>query len=353
MKKGKYVKLANSLKLGVLACATALMGAMSFAGSAQAGAALDAIKARGNLVCGVGQAVPGFSAPAANGELAGIDIDYCKSMAAAILGDASKVTYRQASYSERFVLLSSGEIDVLAHDTTTTLNREGAQSARFASPNYFDGYTFMVSKSLGVDSPDQLADATVCILQGSTFEVNTENFFKSRGLNYTPLVLSAWEQLDAAFFGGRCDAFGGNYGNLAGSRAGNGNVDDYIIFPNFITLEPYAPAVKSGDEELFLIARWVMFALVETERLGIAQANVADLAKNSPDPEVKQLLGTTPGNGKDLGLSEDWVVKIVSSVGNYGESFERNLGKASPLKLDRGLNDLWTKGGLMYAAPLR
>jgi general L-amino acid transport system substrate-binding protein len=328
----------HALKLGGYACATVLAGAIAFSGTANAGATLDAIKSRGNLVCGVGQAVPGFSAPAANGELAGIDIDFCKSMAAAILGDASKVTYRQTSYSERFVLLSSGEIDVLAHDTTTTLNREGAQSARFVSPNYFDGYTFMVPKSLGVDSPDQLSDATVCILQGSTFEVNTENFFKSRGLSYTPLVLSAWEQLDAAFFGGRCDAFGGN---------------DYIIFPNFITLEPYAPSVKSGDEELYLIARWVMFALVETERLGVTQANVEELAKTSADPEVKQLLGVTPGNGKDLGLPEDWVVKIVSAVGNYGESFERNLGKASPLKLDRGLNDLWTRGGLMYAAPLR
>ncbi len=347
------MKITNTLKMGILSCATALLGATAFTSAAQAGAALDAIKSRGTLVCGVGQAVPGFSAPAADGELAGIDIDYCKSMAAAILGDASKVNYRQTSYSERFVLLASGEIDVLAHDTTTTLNREAAQSARFTSPNYFDGYTFMVPKSLGVDSPDKLADATVCILQGSTFEVNTENFFKSRGLSYTPLVLSAWEQLDAAFFGGRCDAFGGNYGNLAGSRAGNGNVDDYIIFPNFITLEPYAPAVKSGDEQLFLIARWVMFALVEAERLGITKANVADLVQNSTDPEIKQILGVTPGNGKDLGLPEDWVVKIVSAVGNYGESFERNLGMGSPLKLERGLNDLWTKGGLMYAAPLR
>lgn len=339
----------QKLKLGVLSCAAAI----AFAGAAHAGAALDGIKARGNLVCGVGQAVPGFSAPAANGELAGIDIDFCKSMAAAILGDASKVTYRQTSYSERFVLLASGEIDVLAHDTTTTLNREGAQDARFVSPNYFDGYTFMVSKALGVDSPDQLADATVCILQGSTFEVNTENFFKSRGLKYTPLVLSAWEQLDAAFFGGRCDAFGGNYGNLAGSRAGQAKPDDYIIFPNFLTLEPYAPSVKGGDEQLYLLARWVMYALIETERLAITQANVEDLVKTSTDPEVQQLLGVVPGNGKDLGVSEDWVVKIVSSVGNYGESFERNLGKSSPLKLARGLNDLWTKGGLLYAAPLR
>lgn len=341
-------------KFSAFAVAGALAtGAFSLAAPAEAGAALDQIKSRGNLVCGVGQAVPGFSAPAANGELAGIDIDFCKSMAAAILGDPAKVTYRQTSYSERFVLLASGEIDVLAHDTTTTLNREGAQSARFTTPNYFDGYTFMVPNALGVESADQLSDATVCILQGSTFEVNTENFFKGRGLNYTPLVLGTWEQLDAAFFGGRCDAFGGNYGNLAGSRAAHGNADDYKIFPNFITLEPYAPSVRAGDDELFLIARWTMFALVEAERLGITKANVTEMAAASTDPEIRQLLGANPGNGKDLGLPEDWVVKIVSSVGNYGESFEQNLGKDSPLKLERGLNDLWTKGGLMYAAPLR
>jgi general L-amino acid transport system substrate-binding protein len=338
--------------LGGLAAA-AMVAAMLAPVEAEAGKVLDGIKQKDNLTCGVGQAVPGFSAPGANGELAGIDIDFCKAMAAAILGDPGKVTYRQSSYSERFVLLASGEIDVLAHDTTTTLNREGAQNARFTAPNYFDGYTFMVPKSLGVDSPEQLADATVCILQGSTFEVNTENFFKSRGLNYTPLVLGTWEQLDAAFFGGRCDAFGGNYGNLAGSRAANGNVDDYIIFPKFLTLEPYAPSVYGEDKELYLIARWVMAAMVESERLGITQANVGEMAASSKDPEIQQLLGVKPGNGKDLGLSEDWVVKIVSAVGNYGESFERNLGKASPLKLDRGLNDLWTKGGLMYAAPLR
>lgn len=349
------MKFSRRIHGHALGCLTvlAMAGAMLAPVEAQAGKVLDAIKQKDNLTCGVGQAVPGFSAPASNGELAGIDIDYCKSMAAAILGDASKVTYRQTSYAERFVLLASGEIDVLAHDTTTTLNREGAQNARFTSPNYFDGYTFMVPKALGVESPDQLADATVCILQGSTFEVNTENFFKSRGLKYTPLVLGTWEQLDAAFFGGRCDAFGGNYGNLAGSRAAHGNVDDYVIFPNFLTLEPYAPSVYGDDQELFLIARWVMFALVESERLNVTQANVKDLVTSSTDPEVQQMLGVKPGNGKDLGLAEDWVVKIVSSVGNYGESFERNLGKDSPLKLDRGLNDLWTKGGLMYAAPLR
>ncbi|MDK4734880.1 transporter substrate-binding domain-containing protein [Rhizobium sp. CNPSo 3490] len=347
------MKSATHFKYRTIAYALAFAGAIGSGQSAHAGAALDAIKARGTLVCGVGQAVPGFSAPGANGELAGIDIDYCKSMAAAIFGDASKVTYRQTSYAERFVSLSSGEVDVLAHDTTTTLNREGAQNARFTSPNYFDGYTFMVAKSLGVESPDQLADATVCILQGSTDEVNTENFFKSRNIHYTPLVLSTREQLAASFFGGRCDVLGGNYGNLAGDRAGNGKADDYVIFPKFITLEPYAPAVLKGDDELYLIARWVMYALIETERLGITQSNVEDLAKNTTDPEVKQILGAAPGNGKDLGLAEDWVVKIISAVGNYGESFERNLGKASPLKLDRGLNDLWTKGGLMYAAPLR
>lgn len=349
------MKLSRRIQDRALGCMAvlAMAGAILAPMEAQAGKVLDAIKQKGNLTCGVGQAVPGFSAPAANGELAGIDIDFCKSMAAAILGDASKVTYRQTSYAERFVLLASGEIDVLAHDTTTTLNREGAQNARFTSPNYFDGYTFMVPKSLGVENPDQLADATVCILQGSTFEVNTENFFKSRGLKYTPLVLGTWEQLDAAFFGGRCDAFGGNYGNLAGSRVAHGNVDDYVIFPNFLTLEPYAPSVYGDDQQLFLIARWVMFALIESERLNVTQANVKDLVSTSTDPEVQQLLGVKPGNGKDLGVAEDWVVKIVSAVGNYGESFERNLGKDSPLKLDRGLNALWTKGGLMYAAPLR
>lgn len=338
----------RSCVLGALAALTVLMPLQ-----AEAGQKLDSIKARGNLVCGVAQSLPGFAAPGPNGELAGIDVDYCKAMAAAILGDASKVTFRQTSYPERFVLLSSGEIDVLAHDTTVTLNREAAQGARFVSPNYFDGYTFMVPKALGVTSADQLGNATVCILQGSTFEVNTENFFKSHNLSYTPIVLGTWEQLDAAFFGGRCDAFGGNYGSLAVSRAGSGKGDDYMIFENYIGLEPYAPSVSKGDDQFYLIARWVMFALLEAERLEVKRDNVAELAKTATKPEIKQLLGTTPGNGRDLGLPEDWVVKIVSAVGNYGESFERNLGKGSSLKLERGMNKLWTEGGVMWAAPLR
>jgi len=333
--------------------ALAGVAGVTAAGTARAGEVLERIKARNNLVCGVGQGVPGFAAPGPNGELAGIDIDYCKAMAAAILGDAAKVTYRQTSYPERFVLLASGEIDVLAHDTTTTLNREGALGARFVSPNYFDGYTFMVPKSLGIQSPDELADATVCILQGSTFEVNTANFFKARNLNYTPLVLATWEQLDAAFFGGRCDAFGGNYGNLAASRAVHGNIDNYLIFPEYIEIEPYAPSVRAGDDALYLIARWVMYALIEAERLNVTQDTVGDLAKNATDPAVRQLLGANPGNGKALGLDEDWVVRIVAAVGNYGESFERHLGQHSSLKLARGFNDLWTRGGLLYAAPMR
>jgi len=334
-----------------LAAFTAL--ALSLPSQAAAGERLDAIKARGNLVCGVAQSLPGFAAPGPNGELAGIDVDYCKAMAAAILGDATKVTFRQTSYPERFVLLSSGEIDVLAHDTTVTLNREGAQGARFVAPNYFTGYTFMVPKALGVTSADQLATATVCILQGSTFEVNTENFFKSRNMTYTPIVLGTWEQLSAAFFGGRCDAFGGNHGDLAISRAGHGKSDDYLIFEDYISLEPYAPSVSKGDDELYLIARWVMFALLEAERLGVTKDNVAALSTTATNPEIKQLLGATPGNGHDLGLPEDWVVKIVSAVGNYAESFERNLGQGSSLKLERGMNKLWTDGGVMWAAPLR
>ncbi len=338
------------LRLLAAAAATALIAA---AGSAHAGPTLDAIKSRGVVNCGVNTGLVGFAQPDAQGKFTGLDVDVCKAVAAAALGDAEKIKFVPTNAQQRFSALQSGEIDILSRNTTWTLTRDTALGLAFAGVTYYDGQGFMVAKKLGVKSARELNGATVCVQPGTTTELNLADYFRSQKIDFKPVVIQELTDIEKAFFEGRCDAYTTDASGLASTRAARaGNAADYVILPEIISKEPLGPSVRQGDFEWFNIVKWTTYGLIAAEEKGITQANV-DQMKNSADPEIKRMLGTTPGMGKNLGLSEDWLYKAVKAVGNYGEIFERNVGAKTSLKLDRGLNALWTDGGLMYAMPFR
>jgi general L-amino acid transport system substrate-binding protein len=321
--------------------------------AAHAASTLDAVKARGEVACGVAAGAAGFGMVDSGGKFRGLDVDYCHALAAAIFGSPDKVKYVPLSPPQRFTALQSGEIDVLARNSTWTLQREAKLGLLFGPVTYYDGQGFMVAKKLGVTKASELAGATVCVQPGTTTELNLADFFRSNNMPLKQVVIENIDEVENAFFAGRCDAYTTDGASLAGTRASKAtNPDDYVILPERISKEPMAPAVRQGDDQWFSIIRWVAYALVEAEERGISSANVDEMTK-SADPNIQRLLGVTPGNGEALGLSEKWAYNAIKTVGNYGEIFDRNLGKGSALKLDRGLNDLWTKGGLMYAPPAR
>src|SRR5215469_2249491 len=321
--------------------------------TAHAGPTLDAIKGRGMVVCGVNTGLAGFALPDREGNFKGLDADTCRAIAAAVLGDAKKVKFVPTTAQQRFTALQTGEIDVLTRNTTWTLLRDTDNGFNFAPPNYYDGQGFMVPKKLGVKTAKELDGATICVQPGTTTELNLADYFRSNKINFKPLVIEKLDEVENAYFAGRCDAYTTDRSGLAATRAQKAsNPDDHIILPDVISKEPLAPAVRHGDDEWFDIVKWVQFAAIEAEEDGITAANV-DEALKSEDPNVKRLLGVTPGMGKSLGVDEKWAYNLVKQVGNYGEVFERNVGKSSPLKLERGLNDLWTRGGLMYTMPVR
>jgi general L-amino acid transport system substrate-binding protein len=323
------------------------------AASAWAGPTLDAVKKNGVVTCGVTTGLAGFSMADRQGKYTGIDVDTCRAIAAAALGSADKVRFVPATAQQRFTLLQSGEIDVLTRNTTWTLTREGDLGFLFAPPNYYDGQGFMVAKKAGVKSAKELDGATICVQPGTTTELNLADYFRTNKLSFKPLVIEKLDEVENAFFAGRCDAYTTDRSGLAGSRAGKApNPDDYVILPEVISKEPLAPAVRQGDDEWFDIVRWSIFAMIDAEEKGVTSQNV-DAMKASDDPEIQRMLGVVPGMGKSLHLGEDWAYNIVKQVGNYGEVFDRNVGPSSPLKLERGLNALWTQGGLMYAMPIR
>jgi general L-amino acid transport system substrate-binding protein len=322
-------------------------------GSAEAGTTLDAVKARGVLQCGVNTGLAGFAQPDAQGRWSGLDIDTCKAVAAALLGDPDKTKFVPLNAQQRFPALQSGEIDLLTRNTTWTLSRDTALGFNFAPVTYYDGQGFMVAKKLGLKSAKELAGATICVQQGTTTELNLADYFRAQNMAMKPLVFVELAEAEAAFFANRCDAYTTDASGLASTRAAKaGNPDDYVILPEIISKEPLAPAVRHGDDEFYDIVKWTIYALIEAEERGLTQANVDDM-KKSQDPNIMRLLGVTPGMGKALGLDEEWALRAIKAVGNYGEIFERNVGMATPLKLERGLNALWTKGGLMYAMPVR
>ena len=323
------------------------------AAPAEAGPTLDKVKGNGAVTCGVSTGGAGFSIADAQSRWTGLDVDFCRQVAAAVLGDAAKVKFVPLSAQQRFTALQSGEVDVLARRATWTLQRDTALGLTFAPPNFYDGQGFIVAKKLGVKSAKDLDGATICVGAGTTSELNLSDYFRKNKMSFKPVVIESQDETENAFFSGRCDAYSNDVSGLASTRAGRAqNPDDYVILPEVISKEPLAPAVRHGDDEWFDIVKWVQFAAIEAEEEGITSKNVDEQLKNE-DPNVKRLLGITPGMGKALNLDEKWAYNLVKQVGNYGEVFERNVGKSSPLKLERGLNDLWSKGGLMYAMPVR
>src|SRR5262252_5149640 len=327
--------------------------AVAVGGAAHAGPTLDKVKQNGQISCGVGTGIAGFGAPDSQGRWAGFNIDICRALSAAIFGNADKVKYVPLTAQQRFTALQSGEVDLLSNNTTNTLQRDTALGLNFAPVVFYDGQGFMVPKKLGIKSAKELNGATVFVQPGTTTELNLADYFRANKMEYKPVVIEKIDELYAAFFSGRCDVMTGDASGLAAQRIGRAsNPDDYVVLPDRISKEPLAPVVRHGDEEWNDIVRWVVYALMEAEEKGITQKNVDDMLK-SDDPNIKRMLGVTPGAGKALGLDEKWAYNEIKLVGNYGEIFDRTLGKDTELKFDRGLNDLWTRGGLMYAMPIR
>lgn len=342
----------NTMKtlVGTVVAASAMLAA----GAAHAGKTLDAVKARGQLVCGVSTGLAGFSAADSQGNYSGLDVDVCKAIAAAVLGDASKVKYVPLSAQQRFTALQSGEIDILSRNTTWTLTRDASLGLNFTNTTYYDGQGFMVPVKSKIKSAKQLKGATVCVQSGTTTEKNLTDYSRANNLGIKPVVFEKLEATNAAYFAGRCVAYTTDASGLASIRNKEAkNPADHMILPELISKEPLGPAVRRGDDEFFAIAKWVVYALVEAEDYGITQKNVDDLAKSSTDPVVGRILGSTEDTGKLLGLEKNWAANAIKAVGNYGEIFERNVGPKSPLGLPRGLNNLWSKGGIMYAPPVR
>ena len=330
----------------------ALLG-LAWSSGALAGATLDGVKSRGVVTCAANTGLAGFGMPDQQGDYKGLDADTCRAVAAAVFGDAKKVKFVPTTTQQRFTVLQSGEADILTRNTTWTALRDTEQGLNFAPVTYYDGQGFMVAKKTGIKSAKELDGATICVQPGTTTELNLADYFRTNHMTFKPLVVEKLAEVENAFFSGRCDAYTTDRSGLAATRAGKAsNPDDYVILPEIISKEPLAPAVRHGDDEWFDIVKWTVYAMIGAEEKGITAANV-DEALKSDDPDVKRMLGVTPGIGKALHLDEKWAYNVIKQVGNYGEVFERNVGSKTPLKLDRGVNALWTNGGLMYAMPFR
>ncbi len=335
-------------KLSFIMVAVFLMISASLA----AASTLEEVQKRGELQCGVSTGLPGFSATDEKGNWKGLDVDGCKAIAAAVLGDAGKVKYIPLNAKERFTALQSGEIDVLVRGTTWTLTRDTSLGLNFAGVNYYDGQGFMVSKKLGVKSAKDLDGAAICIQAGTTSELNLADYFTQNKMKYEPVVFDSHDQTIKGFEAGRCDVLTSDQSQLYGLRTHLPNPADAVLLPEIISKEPLGPVVRQGDDGWFNIVRWSFFAMVNAEDLGVTSKNIDDL-KKSDNPNIRRLLGLEGIKGKSLGLSDDWAYQIIKQVGNYSETFERNVGMDSPLKIKRGLNALWSKGGIQYAPPIR
>jgi general L-amino acid transport system substrate-binding protein len=336
----------------ILMIGAALSALVAWSATASAESTLDTVKKRGQVICGVNVGLAGFSMADSQGKWTGLDIDLCNAVAAAVLGDATKAKYVPLSAQQRFLALQSGEIDMLVRNSTITLERDAGLGLQYAGINFYDGQGFMVGKKLGVKALAELNGATICVAQGTTHEFNMASYFRGRNLTIKPVVYESVDVMYEAFFGGRCDAVTQDSSALASALATRGRQSDYMILPELISKEPLGPFVRRGDDVWMTVVRWSLFAMQEAEERGITKANVEEQLKSS-DALVQRLLGVKPGNGKALQLDENWAYNIIKQIGNYGESYERHVGMGSPLKLARGLNDLWTKGGLMYPLPLR
>ena len=346
VKGGQMMKV---LKVSVVALA---VFALLLGGVAIAGETLNAVKARGVLLVGVNGGVFGFSKPDDKGVWKGLDVDTGRAVAAAVLGDASKVKYVPLTAVQRLPALQAKEIDVLCRNTTQTLTRETANGLNFVQVNYYDGQGFLVPKKLGVKSAKELDGATVCVLPGTTTELNVADYFRATGMKWKPVVIEQTAELAKAYFAGRCDCLTSDASQLAATRAVAPNPKDHVLLPELISKEPLCPVVRHGDDQWYDIVNFSVMAMINAEELGITSKNV-DAMMKSKNPKVQRFLGVIPGMGKNLGLSEKWAYNIIKQVGNYGEVFEANVGVNTSLGLERGLNALWTEGGLMYGAPFR
>ncbi|HET7851041.1 MAG TPA: amino acid ABC transporter substrate-binding protein [Pseudolabrys sp.] len=329
--------------------AAAVMGLAASSVSAQT---LNAVKSRGMLNCGANGTLAGFGLPDAQGKWTGLDVDVCRAIAAAIFNDATKVKFVPLSAKDRFTALQSGEVDVLVRNTTWTSSRDTSLGLNFTGVDYYDGQGFMVRKALKVNSALELGDASVCVQQGTTTELNLADYFRGHNMKLKTVTFATANEAVKAYDSGRCDAYTTDASGLYAERLRLANPDDHIVLPEIISKEPLGPAVRHGDDQWFDVVKWVLFAMVNAEELNITSKNIDEMVK-STNPAIKRFVGTEGNYGEQLGLTKDWAVRIVKLVGNYGEVFDRNVGAGSPLKIDRGLNKLWNKGGIQYAPPIR
>ena len=335
-----------------MALAWVALAAMGGSYAAQANT-LDIVKERGAVHCGVTTGFAGFSAPDSQGEWQGLDVDMCRAIAAATLGDATRIRPVPLNSQQRFTALQSGEVDVLTRNTTVTQQRDTGLGAIHAGINFYDGQGFLISKDLGVGSAHELDGATVCMQTGTSNENNMADWARTHNVTYQPVVLEQFNEVVNAFATGRCDVFTTDASGLASIRISQlENPDDYVVLPEIISKEPLGPFVRQGDDSWLNIVKWTLNAMIAAEELGVTSQNV-DQMRDSENPEIRRLLGVTPGAGENMGLDEQWAYNIIKQVGNYGESFERSVGMDSPLRIQRGLNAQWKDGGLMYALPIR
>ncbi|WBU64968.1 amino acid ABC transporter substrate-binding protein [Paracoccus aerodenitrificans] len=323
------------------------------AGFADEGDTLAEVKGRDQLICGVNAGLVGFASPDANGNWTGFDIAICKAVAAAVLGDPTKVKYVPTTGQTRFTALASGEVDILSRNSTWTFSRDTDLNLDFAGINYYDGQGFMVPRSLGVSSAKELGGATICIQTGTTTELNLADYFRANNMEYQPVNIDSNAEGEQQYMAGACDAYTTDASGLAATRAAFANPDDHIILPEIISKEPLGPVVRHGDNNWGDIVRWTLYALIAAEEYGVTSANIDELASNSENPEVQRLLGTTGDLGAMIGLDADWAKRAIKASGNYGEIFAKTIGEETPIGLARGLNAQWTQGGLIYAMPFR
>jgi general L-amino acid transport system substrate-binding protein len=339
-------------KQGIRA-ALALVCALGFVVSAKAGPTLDQVRARGTLVCGINTGVAGFALPDSRGVWQGLDVDLCRGLAVAIFNDASKVRFVPLSSSTRFTALGSGEVDVLFRTSTQTMLRDTTLGLRHAVTYFYDGHGFLVRRDMNVQRVRDMRDATICLIQGTTNEQVTADYFRSVNVNFRPVVFERTDQAAAALSAGRCDSFGSDASQLAAVRSTMPRPADWVVLPERFSKEPYGAYIRRGDDDWFDLVRWYTYAVIEAEEQGVTQANAEQMRRTSTNPNTRRLLGVTPELGQSLKLDPLWAYNVVRAIGNYGELYERTMGENTPVGLPRGPNQLWTNGGLMYALPMR
>ena len=345
--------MSNFKLLAAAAVTAAGVAGAGFAPTAKAGDVMDAVMENGTLRCGVNTGLAGFSIADDQGNWTGLDVDYCRAVAAAVLDDPQAVQFVPLSAQQRFTALQAGEIDILSRNTTWTLTRDVSLGIHFAGVTFYDGQGFMVPADLGVSSATELSGASVCVQTGTTTELNLADYFRAQGMEFEPVVFEGFEESLSAFFAGRCQVYTTDKSGLAAIKSVDApDPDAYKILPETISKEPLGPSVARGDDEWFAVAKWVLFALIQAEESGVTSENIDDMM-DSDNPTIQRLLGQSGDMGEKLGLDPMWAVRAIKAVGNYGEIYARNVGPDTPLGLERGVNDLWTEGGIMYAPPIR